>query len=177
MACRRASFFSLAFLRSSASMCCLDVGAAASSALHSGQRLANPGLSGFSSNSSSQMAQILIGKAIRLIIRRLEPSAKLWMWVPQVSPGCPRSRRFCETWEPENGTQRTEPEVGTTQQNDVTTQRERSIPSGNSQVCQKPVCQKPVWQNRSNLGAPKFGLERHSLVLSDDSQLPIQCYS
>lgn len=35
-----------------------------SSALQSGQRLANPGLSGFSSNSSEQMLQILIGNAI-----------------------------------------------------------------------------------------------------------------
>ena len=35
-----------------------------SGALHSGQRLAKPGLSGFSSNSSEQIAQTLIGKAI-----------------------------------------------------------------------------------------------------------------
>jgi hypothetical protein len=34
------------------------------SSVHWGQRLAKPGLSGFSSNSSLQMAQILMGKGI-----------------------------------------------------------------------------------------------------------------
>ena len=34
------------------------------SSLHWGQRLAKPGLPGFSSNSSLQMAQILMGKGI-----------------------------------------------------------------------------------------------------------------
>jgi hypothetical protein len=38
--------------------------AAIDSSVHWGQRLAKPGLSGFSSNSSLQMAQILIGKGI-----------------------------------------------------------------------------------------------------------------
>lgn len=38
--------------------------AAESSSLHSGQRLAKPGLPGFSSNSSPQTAQTLIGYAI-----------------------------------------------------------------------------------------------------------------
>ena len=70
MACRRASFASLAVLRSSASMRCCAVGTVGSGALHSGQRLAKPGLSGFSSNSSEQTVQILMGKAIPLIIRR-----------------------------------------------------------------------------------------------------------
>jgi hypothetical protein len=51
MAWRRASLASEAFLRSSASMRDLPVEAEAdSSALQSGQRLAKPGLLGFSSN-------------------------------------------------------------------------------------------------------------------------------
>lgn len=64
MACRRASFASLALLRSSASMRRLSEGAASSVSVHSGQRLAKPGLSGFSSNSSPHKAQTLIGNAI-----------------------------------------------------------------------------------------------------------------
>ena len=47
MARLRASFASFKVLRSSASMACLVAGAAASSALQAGQRLAKPGLSGF----------------------------------------------------------------------------------------------------------------------------------
>lgn len=66
MACLRAALASLAFLRSSASMRCLVVGSLVDSGvLHSGQRLANPGLSGFSSNSSEQTAHILMGKGIQ----------------------------------------------------------------------------------------------------------------
>jgi len=38
--------------------------AALASSVHWGQRLAKPGLSGFSSNSSLQMAQILMGKGM-----------------------------------------------------------------------------------------------------------------
>ena len=38
----------------------------ASGSLHWGQRLAKPGLPGFNSNSSLQIAQILIGKAMQL---------------------------------------------------------------------------------------------------------------
>jgi hypothetical protein len=38
--------------------------AALDSSVHWGQRLAKPGLSGFSSNSSLQMAQILMGKGM-----------------------------------------------------------------------------------------------------------------
>jgi hypothetical protein len=49
---------------SAASMVEAELASEASGALHSGQRLANPGLSGLSSNSSSQTAQILIGKGI-----------------------------------------------------------------------------------------------------------------
>jgi len=64
MACRLASLVSETFLRSSASMRRLEVESSASGALHSGQRLAKPGLSGLSSNSSSQTLQILIGKPI-----------------------------------------------------------------------------------------------------------------
>ena len=67
MAWRRASFASLAVLRSSAVMWVFP-GAVNSeefdSSVHWGQRLAKPGLSGFSSNSSLQMAQTLMGKGI-----------------------------------------------------------------------------------------------------------------
>ncbi len=71
MACLLASFASLAALRSSASMRSLVVGSVLiSGALQSGQRLPNPGLSGFSSNSSLQMVQILMGKAIYAIMIR-----------------------------------------------------------------------------------------------------------
>jgi hypothetical protein len=69
MAWRRASLASLAVLRSSALMrpwvaLPVDSEALDSSSVHWGQRLAKPGLSGLSSNSSLQMAQILIGKGI-----------------------------------------------------------------------------------------------------------------
>jgi hypothetical protein len=68
IAWRRASFASFAALRSSAVMRPLVVGAVDSgvfdSSVHWGQRLAKPGLSGFNSNSSLQMAQILMGKGI-----------------------------------------------------------------------------------------------------------------
>jgi hypothetical protein len=68
MAWRRASFASLAVVRSSAVMRPLVAGLVDSeafgSSVHWGQRLAKPGLSGFSSNSSLQMAQILTGKGI-----------------------------------------------------------------------------------------------------------------
>jgi len=64
MACLRASFASLRVLRSSASGRRLAMGRVDSGLLHSGQRSAKPGLSGFSSNSSVQTVQILIGKAI-----------------------------------------------------------------------------------------------------------------
>jgi hypothetical protein len=65
MAWRRASLASLAVLRSSALMRPAVAGPVASdSSVHWGQRLAKPGLSGLSSNSSLQMAQILMGKGI-----------------------------------------------------------------------------------------------------------------
>ncbi len=58
----------MAALRSSADMRPLVVEPVDSglldSSVHWGQRLAKPGLSGFNSNSSLQMAQILIGKGI-----------------------------------------------------------------------------------------------------------------
>jgi hypothetical protein len=69
MAWRRASLASFAVLRSSAVMwrlvaASVDSGVVDSSVLHWGQRLAKPGLSGFSSNSSWQTAQTLMGKGI-----------------------------------------------------------------------------------------------------------------
>jgi hypothetical protein len=45
---------------------CFVEGAAGSGSLHAGQRLAKPGLSGFSSNSSLQTEHTLIGNAILL---------------------------------------------------------------------------------------------------------------
>jgi len=66
MAWRRASLTSLADLRSSASILRWDLGALDSGVLHSGQRLAKPGLSGFNSNSSPQTVQVLIGNAISI---------------------------------------------------------------------------------------------------------------
>ena len=67
MACLRASLASVWILRSSAVVVCFFVEAAASGSLHEGQRLAKPGLSGFSSNSSEQRAQIRRGKAIPIL--------------------------------------------------------------------------------------------------------------
>ena len=66
MARLRASFASFADLRSSASMRCCVSPSVASGVLHSGHRFAKPGLSGFSSNSSEQIVQTLIGNAIHL---------------------------------------------------------------------------------------------------------------
>jgi len=69
MACLRASLASFAALRSSASMERLLTGPSFDSgALHSGHRLAKPGLSGFSSNSSEQTVQTLMGKLIQSMI-------------------------------------------------------------------------------------------------------------
>src|SRR3954451_20740665 len=68
MAWRRASLASLAFLRSTASIRPLVAGSAVSVSLHAGQRLAKPGLSGLSSNSSEQTAQTLIGNGILLLM-------------------------------------------------------------------------------------------------------------
>jgi hypothetical protein len=95
MACRLAAFASLSFLRSSASMGRLVMGSTDSSALHSGQRLAKPGLSGFSSNSSEQMAQTLIGKGIISMIKRLRPArAAPTSWgVYRLRPGPPVGRQ------------------------------------------------------------------------------------
>lgn len=64
MARLRASFASFMLLRSSASMLCFLMGSAGFGSLQPGQRLAKPGLSGFSSNSSEQTAQTLIGNAM-----------------------------------------------------------------------------------------------------------------
>ena len=54
----------LAFVGGHASTVVLADSAALDSSVHWGQRLAKPGLSGFSSNSSLQMAQTLIGKGM-----------------------------------------------------------------------------------------------------------------
>jgi hypothetical protein len=66
MVLRLSSFNSLSALRAAASRRCLAVGSADSGALHAGQRLAKPGLSGRNSNSSEHMTQVLIGSAIRI---------------------------------------------------------------------------------------------------------------
>src|SRR5580700_9085325 len=68
MAVLRASLASARALRSSASMLPFTAGSACSGSLHAGQRLAKPGLSGFSSNSSEQTAQTRIGNAISLLM-------------------------------------------------------------------------------------------------------------
>ena len=66
MACLRASFASIIDLRSTASIRDLVTGSVSSATLHSGQRLAKPGLSGFSSNSSEQTTQTLMGNGTPL---------------------------------------------------------------------------------------------------------------
>src|ERR1700722_18692138 len=65
MARRRASFASFTLWRSSASLLGFAVDSEPSDSLQAGQRLAKPGLSGFSSNSSEQTAQTRIGKVIQ----------------------------------------------------------------------------------------------------------------
>src|SRR5271155_2367502 len=64
MASRRAALASASVLRWSASFRSLVAVSPDSSTLQSGHRFANPGLSGFSSNSSEQIAQTLMGKAM-----------------------------------------------------------------------------------------------------------------
>jgi hypothetical protein len=54
-------------LRSTASMRPFFAGSVLSGSLHAGQRLAKPGLSGFSSNSFEQTAQILMGETASCI--------------------------------------------------------------------------------------------------------------
>ena|SRR5208283_4122289 len=66
MARRRAASTSFWALTSSAVKWRLGAGSVDSWAVHSGQRLAKPGLSGFSSNSWEQMTQVLIGNAIAI---------------------------------------------------------------------------------------------------------------
>jgi len=63
MARRRAAFNSLFFVLRSGALDSSD----SSGSLHDGQRLANPGLPGFNSNSSPQTAQTLIGKDMVLL--------------------------------------------------------------------------------------------------------------
>ena len=86
---RRASLASARLRRSSASMEVLESELAASGSLHSGQRLAKPGLSGLSSNSSEQMAQVRMGKGMGM-----SPGAgRARFWMLAVS-GMVRPRRF-----------------------------------------------------------------------------------
>src|ERR1017187_5959232 len=68
MACLRASFASAALLRSSRSIPSFDLGPVSSGSLQAGQRLAKPGLPGFSSNSSEHTAQTRTGNTITLIM-------------------------------------------------------------------------------------------------------------
>jgi hypothetical protein len=70
MACLRAAFTSLSLLRCTASLLRFAAGSTSSGTLHSGQRLAKPGLSGLSSNSFAQIMQTLIGKAIASLSHR-----------------------------------------------------------------------------------------------------------
>ena len=51
-------------------------GTVSSGSLQAGQRLAKPGLSGFNSNSSPHMAQILIGNGMILMVNREDSSRK-----------------------------------------------------------------------------------------------------
>lgn len=60
-----ASFISLSALRASGSRGLFSGESVNSSILHVGQRLAKPGLPGYSSNSWEQMTQVLIGKVIQ----------------------------------------------------------------------------------------------------------------
>src|SRR3984885_12394695 len=89
----------MAFLRASAtsftlpsvSEAVLD-SASASGSLHSGQRLAKPGLSGFSSNSSEQTTQTLIGKGMSVLFYDFPPErssarARHFILIRKVSAG------------------------------------------------------------------------------------------
>jgi hypothetical protein len=71
MTLRLSAFTSFNALRSSALKDCLSVPTSASGELHSGQRLANPGLPGRSSNSSPQTTHVLIGKLIPTMLNRV----------------------------------------------------------------------------------------------------------
>ena len=64
MASRRASLTSFAVERLVASIPCLVFEPVCWDSLHSGQWVAKPGLPGFSSNSSPQIAQVLTGNTI-----------------------------------------------------------------------------------------------------------------
>lgn len=67
MARRLASLASRSDRRWSASICGLGDASAVSGVLQLGQRLAKPGLPGFNSNSSEQIAQTLMGYGIQLL--------------------------------------------------------------------------------------------------------------
>ena len=64
MACLRASFASIKVFRSSASTLRFVVSSAGFGSLQAGHRLAKPGLSGLSSNSSEQTTQTRTGNAM-----------------------------------------------------------------------------------------------------------------
>jgi hypothetical protein len=61
-----------------------DAGAVGSGVLQAGQRLAKPGLSGFSSNSSEQTAQTLMGKAMEI---HDNPGDQTWPRPLEILPG------------------------------------------------------------------------------------------
>ena len=82
MASRRAAFACLSLFNTSVDF----VVASDSSSLHSGQRLANPGLPGLSSNSSPQTTQVLIGKD-GILISILSRQRRMGVPVPTI-PGC-----------------------------------------------------------------------------------------
>ena len=92
MASRRAWLASEADLRSVASMRVLVSVSADSGALQSGQRLLKPGLSGLSSNSSEQMAQVLMGNGIALPMIR--EGAPLDVEPRRIGPVSIRVREF-----------------------------------------------------------------------------------
>jgi hypothetical protein len=89
MASRRAAL-------ASRSVCPVDCSTSASGSLQVGQRLAKPGLPGFSSNSSWQTTQILIGKAIAIsILLGVSPSPYLKSESPENKEDKYRSITLC----------------------------------------------------------------------------------
>lgn len=79
MASRRASFASLSVFCRSASVLFFAAGPAASSSLHEGHRFANPGLPGFSSNSSPQATQVLMGYGGTIALFYREVSSSVFL--------------------------------------------------------------------------------------------------
>jgi len=85
IAFRLSAFASDSDFRSSALRCRLSSSGVPSGALHSGHRLANPGLSGFNSNSSPQTTHVLIGKLI--------PYHSIGIDIPPLSSSAPPLRQ------------------------------------------------------------------------------------